>query len=280
MDLQATKNLIQLALAEDIGRGDLTAYAVPEGKRAHARVVAKENCVASGLEIAALVFDVFGADAISRPLVKDGDQVNSGEVLLEFEGNARHLLTTERTILNLLQRISGVATQARRYRDALGGAKLKILDTRKTTPGLRPWEKKAVRDGGLENQRARLDDGVLVKENHIRAAGSIRKALKNLEGKVSAGIPIQVEVTSQEEAGDAIAAGATRLLLDNFTPDQLSALVPKIRAQKEGIYLEASGGVRLETLREYARSGVDAVSVGALTHSVPAADLSLLFEFD
>lgn len=270
------KTLIRLALEEDIGKGDLTARAVPEETRAKARLVAKEACVASGLELAALVLEEFRADAKAKILVKDGDAVESGATILELEGNARQLLTAERTILNLLQRLMGVATQARRYKEALGSAKLTILDTRKTTPGLRAWEKKAVRDGGLTNHRSRLDDGILVKENHIRAAGSISKALKALQGSP---VPIQVEVTSWEEAEEAIQGGARKLLLDNFTPSQLLVLVPKLRAARDGLFLEASGGVKLENLRDYAATGVDAVSVGALTHSVPATDLSLLFEF-
>lgn len=277
--MDTTRNLIRIALSEDVGRGDLTALAVPEGTRAEARLIAKEACVASGLELAGLVLEVFGAAARAHPLVADGASVESGETLIRFEGDARHLLTTERTILNLLQRVTGVATQARRYRDALGGANLRILDTRKTTPGLRVWEKKAVRDGGLENQRLRLDDGVLVKENHIRAAGSIRAALAALAGKIPAGIPVEVEVTSWEEAVEAVESGATRLLLDNFSPEQLTALVPRVRGLKDGLFLEASGGIRLESVHDFARTGIDAVSVGALTHSVPAADLSLLFEF-
>jgi nicotinate-nucleotide pyrophosphorylase (carboxylating) len=277
-DLVATKKLIQLALAEDIGKGDLTAQAVPAEKRAKARLIAKEWCVVSGLELAQLVLDVFEADARVKLHARDGDSLESGSLLLELSGNARHLLTTERTILNLLQRVSGVATQARRYKDALGNSKLILLDTRKTTPGLRDWEKKAVRDAGLQNHRARLDDGILVKENHIRAAGSIRAALENLKGRAK-DVPLEVEVTNFAEAEEAVVHGAMRLLLDNLTPDQLREIVPRVRALKPGLFLEASGGVKRENLRDYAAAGVDAVSIGALTHSVPAVDLSLLFEF-
>lgn len=280
--IHATRQLITLALEEDIGQGDLTALAVPAEIRARARLVAKEDCVLSGLELAPLVLEVFGAVAEAKVTagLGDGSAVKAGTTVLTFEGRARDLLTCERTFLNLLQRTCGVATQARRYKDALGGATLTVLDTRKTTPGLRYWEKKAVRDGGLTNHRMRLDDGVLIKENHIRASGSIQLALANLQSKVKAEIPVEVEITKWEEAKEAIDSGVSRLLLDNFTPAALREFVPRLRAEKEGLYLEASGGVTLESLRDYATTGVNAVSVGALTHSVRAADLSLLFEFE
>lgn len=278
----ALRQLIGLALDEDIGTGDLTALAVPPEVRARARLVTKEACVVSGLELGGMVLETFGADAdaIIPSGVADGQQVDAGTLLLLLEGRARDLLTCERTILNFLQRLCGIATQARRYKDALGGAKLTVLDTRKTTPGLRVLEKKAVRDGGLTNHRLRLDQGVLVKENHIRASGSIRLALANLAGKVKPEIPVEVEVTNWEEAQEALDCQVERLLLDNFSPEGLREIVPKIRARAPQAYLEASGGVTLERLRDYAATGVDAVSVGALTHSVRSVDLSLQFEFN
>ena len=281
--IHATRQLITLALEEDIGSGDLTALAVPPEIRARARLVAKEDCVLSGLELAALVLEVFGADgkATVAPGLEDGKRVKAGTTVLTLDGRARDLLTTERTFLNLLQRTCGVATQASRYKEALSGAKLTVLDTRKTTPGLRYWEKKAVRDGGLTNHRMRLDDGVLIKENHIRASGSIELALANLQSKVKPDVPVEVEITKWEEAAEALRCGVKRLLLDNFTPAALKDFVPRVRAAAEGpIYLEASGGITLENLRDYASTGVDAVSIGALTHSVRSADLSLLFEFE
>lgn len=275
----ALRQLIRLALDEDIGTGDLTVLAVPPEVRARARLIAKEACVVSGLELGPLVLEVFGADARGEALVQDGQRVEKGATLLRFEGRARDLLTCERTILNFLQRLCGIATQASRYKEALGGRKLVVLDTRKTTPGLRDLEKKAVRDGGLWNHRMRLDQGVLVKENHIRASGSIELALANLHGKVPKDIPLEVEVTKWEEIQEAIRCGVRRLLLDNFTPAELRELVPRIRAIQPDIYLEGSGGVTLDTLADYATTGVDSVSIGALTHSVRSADLSLLFEF-
>lgn len=278
----AARQLIRLALEEDIGAGDLTALAVPPEVRAKALLVAKEPCVLSGLELAAVVLEVFGADAtVSFPdHIRNGVAVEKGELVMSFEGRARDLLTTERTILNLLQRFCGVATQARRYKEALGGAKMKILDTRKTTPGLRLWEKKAVKDGGLDNHRHRLDDGVLVKENHIRASGSIQLALANLAGKVKPEISVEVEVTNWEEAKEAVDSNVTRLLLDNFSPPALKEIVARLRAYKPGLFLEGSGGITIDNLKDYAATGVDAVSIGALTHSVRSVDLSLLFEFN
>lgn len=278
----AARQIIRLALEEDIGTGDLTALSVPPEVRARARLIAKEPCVLSGLELAEIVLEVFGADAsVSFASgIHNGVAVKKGDLVMSFEGRARDLLTTERTILNLLQRFCGVATQARRYKEALGGASLKVLDTRKTTPGLRLWEKKAVKDGGLHNHRQRLDDGVLIKENHIRASGSIQLALANLAGKVKPEIPIEVEVTKWEEAKEAVDFGVTRLLLDNFSPAALKEIVARLREYKPGLILEASGGITLENLPAYAASGVDAVSVGALTHSVRSVDLSLLFEFN
>lgn len=277
----AMRQLIKLALDEDIGSGDLTALAVPPEVRAQARLVAKEACVVSGLEIAPAVLEVFGADASVEVAsgIADGKLVDAGTVLLRFQGRARDLLTCERTILNFMQRLCGIASQAKRYREVLGDSKVKILDTRKTTPGLRDLEKKAVKDGGLWNHRQRLDQGILVKENHIRASGGIKVALANLHGKVPSELPLEVEVTNWEEAEEALTCGVERLLLDNFTPPAMREIVKKIRARWPNAILEASGGITLENLRDYAGTGVDTISIGALTHSVRSADLSLQFEF-
>jgi nicotinate-nucleotide pyrophosphorylase (carboxylating) len=276
--IAGTRELISLALNEDIGTGDLTALAVPPDVRTHAYLVAKEDCVLSGLELAPLTLEVFGADAEYKLNHSDGTFVKKGTTVLECMGKARDLLTTERTLLNMLQRTCGIATQARRFKEALGESELKILDTRKTTPGFRYWEKKAVKDGGLYNHRLRLDEAVLLKENHIRASGSIKLALANLQGKVPANTSIEVEVTNWEEAKEAMDCSVTRLLLDNFSAAQAKELATKIRAYKPGMYLEGSGGITLETVRSYSGIGLDAVSAGALTHSVKAADLSFLFQ--
>ena len=275
--MEITKSLIRLALAEDIGSGDLTAKAVPETKMAVAKLVAKQACTVTGLELAQIIIKEFSTSIQLTVTngIRDGAEVSSGTVLLLLQGPARELLTVERTLLNFLQKLMGVATEARKYSAALGASKLTILDTRKTTPGLRFWEKKAVKDGGLQNHRQRLDDGILVKENHIRAAGGITQAIQNLKSS----LPCEVEVTCWDEAKEAIDQGILRLLLDNFSVEGLKVVVPKIRAYKTGMFLEASGGIQLNALRSYAETGIDAVSVGALTHSPAAADLSLLFEF-
>lgn len=281
-DLSSMRALINLALQEDIGAGDLTAFSVPPEVRARADLVAKEEIVVSGLEVATLVLEVFGADASVEVAtgVKDGSRLKKGAKLLTLVGRSRDLLTTERTILNILQRLCGVATLAAAYKEILGPSSVKLLDTRKTTPGMRAWEKKAVRDGGLFNHRARLDEAVLIKENHIRASGSIALAVSNLHGKIPPETPVEIEVTNWEEAQEAIRCGIKHLLLDNFTPLDLAAVVAKIRAKSAGVVLEASGGITRENLRDYAASGVDTISMGALTHSVRAVDLSLLFQFE
>lgn len=276
IDQQSIRTLVRLALQEDIGSGDATAMAIPLARRARARLIAKQDIVLSGLELVKIVLEEFCSDAQILQTRQDGELLQKNETLLVLEGCARDLLTTERTILNFLQRTCGIATYAKKHRDILNDHPMQILDTRKTTPGFRYWEKKAVRDGGLKNQRMRLDDGILIKENHIRAAGSISEAIKNL-GTIS--LPLQVEVTSWQEAKEAIDNGVFRLLLDNFSPAALKGLVPRLREYKQGLFLEASGGIQYETLKDFASTGVDAVSIGALTHSVPAADLSLLFDF-
>lgn len=279
--MNALENLITLALNEDIGRGDITTQAVPENAEAIAEIVAKEDCILSCSFLVPLILTQAKARARSTAHFQDGQFVSSSSVIFTLRGNARDLLTTERTILNFLQRTCGVATLAAKYKKALGeNSSVKLLDTRKTTPGFRALEKQAVKDGGLYNHRASLDAGVLIKENHIRAAGSITQAMQNLEGKIPQGILYEVEVVNLLEAFEAIETGANALLLDNFSASQLrEEIVPKIRARAPKIFLEASGGIILENLQEYAVSGVDAISIGALTHSVRAVDLSMLFQF-
>ena len=270
------KKLIQLALEEDMGRGDLSALAVPKGAQASARLIAKQSCVATCLFLAPLLLSEAGVNISWEQKVQDGDSLKDQSLIGILRGNAREILGVERTLLNFWQRLFGIATQA----NQLAQMKLpvRILDTRKTTPGMRVLEKKAVRDGGLYNHRFALDSGVLLKENHIRAAGGITAALRAIHNELPQLISTEVEVTSEAEAFEAIGAGARILLLDNFTPDDLFKLVPKLRAIGKELFLEASGGIRPSTIQQYAATGVDAVSVGFLTHSVPSADLSLLFE--
>ncbi|NUM87907.1 MAG: carboxylating nicotinate-nucleotide diphosphorylase [Bdellovibrionales bacterium] len=270
--------LVRLALEEDLGRGDLTAQAVPAQARARARLIAKGECVAANLFVAELVVREAGAEAQVQFAAQDGQLLARGAPVLTITGNARDILSIERTMLNFLQRSFGVATLSRRFAAAVEGHPVRLTDTRKTLPGFRFLDKSAVRAGGLYNHRFGLDGGILVKENHIRAAGGIRAAVETLRMGVPHGLKIQVEVTSRSEAFEAIEAGAEALLLDNFSPRDIP--VKEIRAHAPQVLLEASGGVGLGNVAEFAAAGVDLISIGALTHSVPAADLSLLFELE
>lgn len=272
------RRIIEWALEEDAGRGDITAVCVPETKQARATLIAKAPCVVSGLWLVSEVVTQAAGNRVGVDyFTADGNKLSSGAKLLELRGPARDILLLERTLLNFLQRTTGIATQAAEYAERVKDLPVRLVDTRKTTPGLRWIEKRAVRDGGLHNHRFALDSGILVKENHIRAAGGITQAVTILKQEAPNALPIQVEVTSREEAREAIAAGAASLLLDNFPPDELGPIVKEIRGYAPKIWLEASGGVNLETVRAFALTGVDCISIGALTHSVRAADLSLLF---
>jgi nicotinate-nucleotide pyrophosphorylase (carboxylating) len=255
-------------LAEDLGDGDATSSAVVDGsERCQAQILFKEAGVVCGIEVAAAVFEATGARL--RPLVSDGDRVDEPRVIADVDGPARSVLAGERLALNLVGRLSGVATLTRRYVDAVEGTGVQILDTRKTTPGLRALEKYAVRCGGGVNHRLGLYDGILIKDNHLRLAGSIRSAVERASGT---GFPVEVECETLEQVREALDAGADRLLLDNMT---VSELVRAVEVCDDRAELEASGGVSLENVREVAETGVDFVSVGALTHSARALDVSL-----
>ena len=258
---------IQDWLREDVGEGDATSRSViDEDATCEARIVVKEPGVVCGLEAAAAVFDALGARL--HAIVADGDEVAAGPVA-HVEGPARSVLTGERLALNLLGRLSGIATLARRFVDAVDGTGATILDTRKTTPGLRALEKYAVRCGGGTNHRFRLDDGVLIKDNHLRLAGSLGDAVARAR---TVGLAVEVECDTLAQVVEALAAGADRILLDNMTPSLLREAVQVVGDRAE---TEASGGVSLDTVREIAETGVDFVSVGALTHSARALDVSL-----
>jgi nicotinate-nucleotide pyrophosphorylase (carboxylating) len=268
--------LINHALAEDVGGGDVTTDATvsPEA-RAKAGIVQKEPGAIYGLDAAEAVFVRLDPDARSERLVEEGVWREGGPVLV-VEGRARALLTGERTALNLLAHLSGVATMSARAARAVEGTGARVLDTRKTTPGMRALEKAAVAAGGASNHRAGLYDAILIKENHIAAAGGIAQAVARAREAAPGLAPtLEVEVRNTREIDEALAAGAPRLLLDNMDNEQLRAAVAQVAGRAE---LEASGGVTLETLRERARTGVDWVSMGALTHSAPALDLSLILE--
>lgn len=271
------RDVVARALAEDRAEADATSLAVvPAGARARARLFAKEAGVLAGAEYAEAAF------CLCDPLVRlqwrraDGQRVQPGDLLLEATGSARGILAAERTALNFLQRLSGIATLTARA--VAAAAPVRVLDTRKTGPGLRDAEKAAVRAGGGVNHRRDLEDQLLLKENHFALSGvsyeeTVRRALAAATGRA-----VGAEARSEEEAAQALAAGATYVLLDNFTPAELPAVVARLRARFPRAVLEASGGLRPEGLGVLARSGLDRVSLGALTHSAPALDLSLLIE--
>jgi nicotinate-nucleotide pyrophosphorylase (carboxylating) len=274
IELTELEPLVRRALAEDVGSGDLTTHAtVPPGARARARITQKQPGVLYGLDAATLAFAVLDPDARFRALAEEGVWRGGGPVL-DMEGEAAALLSAERTALNLLQRLSGVATLTARYVEAVRGTRARVLDTRKTTPGLRMLEKAAVVAGGGTNHRVGLFDAILIKENHAAMAGGVGEAVR-LARASAPDVLVEVECRSDEEVDEALAAGAPRLLLDNMSPAQMRAIVARVQGRAE---LEASGGIDLETIRDVAETGVDFISVGALTHSAPALDLSLLLE--
>jgi nicotinate-nucleotide pyrophosphorylase (carboxylating) len=266
------RELVTRALSEDVGSGDVTSeITVGAEQRARGIVLAKSSLVLAGLDIAAETFRQCD-DGVTFVVHRvDGSHCPPGTVVAEVAGKARALLTAERTALNFLQRLSGIATQTARYVEAAGPA-ITVLDTRKTTPTFRVLEKYAVKCGGGTNHRQRLDDGILIKDNHKRLAGGITAALEKAAG---AALPVEIEVETLEELDHALAAGARRVLVDNFTPaDQREA----VRRCKGRALVEVSGGVTIERLPEIAATGADFVSIGALTHSVHAADLSFEME--
>jgi len=264
---------VRRALEEDIGPGDITSMAcVAEGRKARGRYLARQPMVVAGVELLPPIYDLRGGvDSLELKLAS-GDRAGPGQVVAEVSGRARTLLECERTALNFLQRLSGVATLTRRYADAVAGTGCRILDTRKTTPGLRRLEKMAVAAGGGTNHRTGLFDAVLIKNNHIAAAGGVRQAL---ERAFEAGLPVEIEVRTRAELDQALEAGAKHLLLDNLTPEEAAEWIRYIAGRA---VTEISGGVRLETVRAYAESGADFVSVGALTHSATAVDLNFRLE--
>jgi nicotinate-nucleotide pyrophosphorylase (carboxylating) len=272
---QATaERMVELALAEDLGAGDVTTAAtVPSQARARGLITQKAPGVVFGVEAAEATFRALDPDVQLQRRIAEGVWRDGGEVLA-LEGNARALLSAERTALNFLARLSGVATQAARYVRAIEGTGARILDTRKTTPGLRALEKAAVAAGGAVNHRAGLYDAILIKENHAAIAGGVGEAVRRAR-EAAPDLPLEVECRTTGEVDDALKAGAPMILLDNMGPDQLRAAVAQVAGRAE---LEASGGMTLETIREVASTGVDFVSVGALTHSAPALDLSLIVE--
>jgi nicotinate-nucleotide pyrophosphorylase (carboxylating) len=266
--------LVRVALAEDVGDGDVTtAITVPAGARGRARIVQKAPGVVFGLDLAELAFRTLDPSVTVERAVAEGAWRDGGEVLA-IEGTVAGILTAERTALNVLARLSGVATATARAVREVKGTNARILDTRKTTPGMRMLEKAAVAAGGGTNHRVGLFDAILIKENHAAAAGGVGAAVRRARAE-RPDLPLEVECRTRAEVDEALDAGATRLLLDNMTPEELRATVEHVAGRAE---LEASGGIALANLRDVAQTGVDFISLGALTHSAPALDLSLLLE--
>ena len=260
--------IVRRALEEDIGTGDVTSAAcVPQGRRASGRFLGRQHFILAGTEVLSLMFEEL------RLFKKDGDTVSDGEIFAEVHGPARHLLERERTSLNFLQRLSGVATLARAFADQVKGTRCKVLDTRKTTPGLRILEKRAAAAGGVTNHRMGLYDAILIKNNHISAAGGVRQAVEN--ARASSNLPVEIEVRTKKELEEALEAGAPKLLIDNLSPEEAEAWIKEIKGRAT---VEISGRVNLDTIRAYALTGADYVSAGAITHSAPAVDISFRLE--
>jgi nicotinate-nucleotide pyrophosphorylase (carboxylating) len=274
LDAGAYRELVRRALAEDFGWGDVTTEAVIESdQKARAIILAKSRCVLAGLDVASEAFRQLDPGVAITVHKQDGDLCEPGTVVAEYRGHAAGLLTAERTALNFVQRLSGIATLTRQFVDAAAG-RIVILDTRKTTPLLRVLEKYAVRAGGAVNHRSGLDEGILIKDNHIRLAGGVVNAVSRMRKKTRE-MPTEVEAQSLQQVDDALAAGADIILLDNLSTEEIKAAVEKCRGR---VKTEISGGVTLPRIPELAATGADYVSIGALTHSAPAADLSFEIE--
>ena len=264
---------VRLALEEDIGSGDVTSQAcVPESQKARGRFLAREPLVIAGLDVLGEIYEMRGGVDDLSIFKRDGDACAQGEQIAAVRGRARTLLECERVALNFLQRLSGVATAARRYAEAVAGTKCRVLDTRKTTPGLRLLEKSAAAAGGVANHRVGLFDAILIKNNHIAAAGGVRNAMERVRASA---LPIEVEIHSREELRQALDAGAGWLLLDNLTPEEAARWIREIGGRAQ---VELSGGITLDNVRAYAETGADFVSSGAITHSARAMDISFRLE--
>lgn len=276
LDARLIRALVEDFLDEDIGHGDITTEAVVDpDAQGRARIEAREAFVVAGLEAARACFEILDENIRFEPVVREGSPVEAGGVVARIEGSLHAILTGERTALNLLARMSAVATMTSRFVAAVEGTAAQIIDTRKTTPGLRLLEKAAVRAGGGGNHRFGLDDGVLIKDNHIRAAGGVANAVERARNAVSHGLVVEVEVTTLEELDEALSAGAQAVLLDNM--DRSTVRDAVARAGGKAV-LEASGGMGLDNVRAYAEAGVDLISIGALTHSAGSVDVSLEVE--
>ena len=268
-------SLIDLAFAEDIGDGDHTTLStIPADAMGRQHLLVKEEGILAGVDVARRVFERFDPSLRMTVMIGDGKHVKPGDIAFVVEGPVRSLLQTERTMLNIMQRMSGIATMTARYQERLSGLKAKVLDTRKTTPGMRILEKEGVRLGGGANHRMGLFDMILIKDNHVDFAGGIPQAVSRAKEYLKSrgkDLKIEVEVRNTAEIDQALEAGVDRIMLDNFTPERTAEAVSRIAGHAE---IESSGGITLDTLRSYGEAGVDFISVGALTHSVKGLDMS------
>ncbi len=275
---QLIDDLLTLAFAEDVGDGDHTTLStIPEDEMGRQHLLVKEEGILAGVEMARRVFAKFDPDLKMTVFINDGAHVKPGDIAFVVEGKVRSLLQTERIMLNIMQRMSGIATVTAKYQQRLEGLKTKVLDTRKTTPGLRLLEKEAVKIGGGENHRIGLFDMILIKDNHVDFAGGIKEAVaaaKKYCKEKGKNLNIEQEVRNNDEIRQALEAGVDRIMLDNFTPERTREAVELIRSINPAVEIESSGGITLDTLRAYGECGVDFISVGALTHSVKGLDMS------
>ena len=268
--------LLDLGIEEDINTGDITTESIiPESMNAAATMTAKQDGVISGLEIVKMVYDRFQPDVVFTPYFKDGDAVKKGDVILKVEATYPTLLRGERLSLNIFQRMCGIATETAKYVKELADTHTELLDTRKTAPGLRVLDKLAVKHGGGTNHRMGLYDMAMIKDNHIKMAGGIAKAVEQVRARIAEGIKIEVETTTLDEVHQAIEAGADIIMLDNMDNNTMTEAVSIIKAANKGIKTEASGNMNIPRLKEVAATGVDYISVGALTHTVKGMDISM-----
>jgi nicotinate-nucleotide pyrophosphorylase (carboxylating) len=276
IDLRAIRDLLEMALREDIGTGDITSESVvPADAQAVGTIKAKSDGIIAGLDVAAEIFRMLDTEVNFRKLVSDGDQVHSGQELATAEGKARSILTAERTVLNFMQRLSGIATMTSEYVRAASGYPAKIIDTRKTTPGWRVLEKYAVRVGGGHNHRFGLYDAVLIKENHIAVAGGVAEAVACARRRIPHTMRIEVEVETLDQVREAIESGADIIMPDNMDVDAIAEAVRLINGRA---IVEASGGIRLKDIPAIAATGVDLISIGALTNAAPPLDISMYIQ--
>lgn len=275
---QLIDRLIELAFAEDVGDGDATTLStIPADAMGRQHLLIKQEGILAGVDIARRVFEFFDPSLKMTVFIEDGAHVRPGDIAFVVEGPVRSLLQTERTMLNIMQRMSGIATMTAKYQERLAGLHTKVLDTRKTTPGMRILEKMAVKIGGGANHRIGLFDMILIKDNHTDFAGGIAQAVaraKEWNRANGKDLRIEQEVRNTEEINEALEAGVDRIMLDNFTPERTAEAVKLIRSKNPSVEIESSGGITLDTLRDYGEAGVDFISVGALTHSVKGLDMS------